>query len=74
MIFEHNVKGKFPFEKFENSKTPIGPFHIILFAKRISFSNKAALFGPISSPIESSGILKILVVSRNFVGETNSVN
>ena len=46
-----------PLEKFENSKTPIGPFQMKVFPLLIMLLYNLIVFGPMSSPIKLLGIL-----------------
>ena len=48
-----------PFAKLENSNTPSGPFHNIVFDNKIVFLKTLSDFGPQSYPIHPDGILLI---------------
>ncbi|MCY1533556.1 hypothetical protein D9M68_688920 [compost metagenome] len=45
-----------PFSKFSISKTPIGPFHRMVFESFIIVEKREIVLLPISSPIHPSGI------------------
>src|ERR1700682_445283 len=45
-----------PWANGATSKTPMGPFHTMVFAEAISLENAATVFGPISRPILSAGM------------------
>ncbi len=47
---------KVPFAKAGSSKTPMGPFHTIVFALAISATYIAIVLGPMSRPIWSGGV------------------
>ena len=46
-----------PFAKLGISNTPMGPFHTTVFAPSNALENSSMVFGPMSKPIQPSGML-----------------
>jgi hypothetical protein len=66
---------KVPFEKPGTSNTPIGPFHTIVFARAISSEKRRTVYGPMSNPIQPSGVsltgtVRVCVSARNSAPTT----
>ena len=57
-----------PAAKFSHSETPIGPFHTTVPAPSRAFANFSLVLGPISSPIQPSGISEELTTLYSASG------